>query len=531
MKVILTIIDGMAFHLVDNFLYHLNTLYKFSQEGVYSRLESVYPAITPIALASLFTGLQPKNHGIVAPKIFVKGRKLSHPLTAYNSSSLTAEPIWSILGKKGYKVLVTSAPQALPDKWKLDNVILFDPYKSKIKKCTKGYVIKEGENRILGNKWNVKIDNNTFYITLPDGKEVKLAQGEWSNPIEFNAKCGGKDVNGIAFLHAREKDIYLTPPSFFTDWSNNKILLEEVWKNIALKEGIILDGDYKSLNKGLISFEEYMKTVELSYNFFYKYTEYLLTKTSWDFAITYLPTIDNLQHLLYGIDDSRALDAIFNAYKLADKFVELNSRYADTIFICSDHGISKIRKKIYINKILEKINVLKIEDGKIDWRRTKAFYGGGGIIRINLKDREENGIVSKEEFPKLVKYIVRNLENIVDDGEKVFTRIYEKESPAGDREGDIEITPRYLYGMSSDVESTDDEIIKQVIPYKTSTGDHGYFRKEDMYGAFFAYGDKIRKTREKMEVRIIDIAPTILKLFNVQNKKSDGRALVEVLRL
>ncbi|ARM75984.1 alkaline phosphatase family protein [Acidianus manzaensis] len=530
MKVILSVIDGASYHLINNFLYNLPNFYKISKEGIYGSLESSYPSITPVALASLFTGLLPKNNGVTAPKMYLKGRKLYSPLLAYTSYSLIADPIWTILAENKYKVIVTSAPQALPDRWKLDNLILFDPYRSKIKKFSRGYVLTEGENNVAGSKWIVKKNDNAFYVSFPGTKisEIKLETDQWSDQLEFIAKIKEKEIKAITFLHARKDNIYITPPLFLTDWSNRKDVLQNVWDNIVLKYGMILDGDYKSLNSGIITFEEYLKTAELAFNFFYEYTKYLLANFEWDFAITYLPIVDNFQHLLYGIDDSKSLDYIFKAYEYADKFIEMNLNYTDNIFICSDHGISKVKKRIYINKILERINVLKINNNRIDWRKTKAYYGGGGIIRINLKDREENGIVRIEEFPKLVNYIVRNLEKITDGEEKIFTRIYQKQKPAGDREGDIEIGIDGFYSISTDIEKENE--IEDVIPYKTITADHGYYRKDDLYGIFFAYGKNIIKNSRKINLKIVDIVPTILKLFGISPKKTDGIPYLEMIK-
>ncbi|WP_252896592.1 alkaline phosphatase family protein [Metallosphaera hakonensis] len=152
MKILLVVVDGLAYHLTERFIHQLPTFQELMERGIYGPLESTYPSITPVALASLFTGATPKTHGVVSPRIFVKGRRIQSSISAFSSSSLLVDPIWVDLGKRGYKVIVTSAPQALPDKWKLDNVVLFDPYKAKIKKCSESSILKEGENEFLGKK-------------------------------------------------------------------------------------------------------------------------------------------------------------------------------------------------------------------------------------------------------------------------------------------------------------------------------------------------------------------------------------------
>ncbi len=200
----------------------------------------------------------------------------------------------------------------------------------------------------------------------------------------------------------------------------------------------------------------------------------------------------------------------------------------DNIVICSDHGISKVQKRVYINKLLEKINLLKLNEDRIDWKHTKAFYGGGGIIRVNLMNRERYGIVNKKEFPKLIRYIMRNLEMLEDPENhvRIFTSIYANEMPADDRKGDIAIMGVSKgYSLSSVIGNTD--IIESVIPYRTSTADHGYYKAEDMEGIILMQGKNFRKG-QSINCRIIDVAPTISKIFNV-DMRVDGRVLTEAL--
>ncbi|BFI75493.1 alkaline phosphatase family protein [Sulfurisphaera ohwakuensis] len=537
MKVLLIIIDGASYKIIEKIKDKLPTINKLINSGFYGKLESVFPSLTPIALASLITGNLPEHNGITAPKIFIKGRSLSSPLSAFSSEGLKSDPIWAYLGKHGYKVTVTSNPQALPDKWKIKDVILFDPYKSKIKKCSDAKVLSEGENKILSNIWLVEKRNSKYLIvyTSPYGeKEIELEEGEWSEPIEILGKCGKDELKGTVFLHARHENVYVSPISFFNyKWGNNTELQEKIWNFIVNKHGMILDGDYHSLYKGIITLDEYLKTIELTYSFFLNYTLFMLENTNWDFAITYLPIVDNLQHLLYGINEEKAFEHIVKGYEMADEFIRAQLNYADVFFVCSDHGIAEVEKKIFINKFLEKINVLKLNDNEeIDWSKTKAYYGGGGQIRINLKNREKNGIVSHREFPKLVRYIVRNLENLVDEekNERIFTSIVARESPANDREGDIYITGlKEKYGISSLVKK-DMNIIEKIEYYKMTSGEHGYFRKDDLYGIIIFY-DKKSNTRRKFisNAKIIDVAPTILKLFNVTNVKMDGKPIITLV--
>ncbi|WP_338599800.1 alkaline phosphatase family protein [Sulfolobus tengchongensis] len=533
LKTLLMVIDGVSYTIFDQFRYNLETMNNLVENGVFGKLESVFPTVTPVALASLFTGKLPANHGITSTKIFVKGNSLSKPLLAHSSISLNADPIWYILAKNGYKVLVVSAPQALPDKWKLNNLLLFDPYKAKIKECSKGYLLNIGNNTINGVKINVENNNGKYKLEIIDIENntltLNLDLNEWTPPLEVKMKCKDKEVKGVFRLKGLSSGIYITPPTFLIpNWSNNHELQNEVWENVVKKYGMILDGDYLSLKSNIISFNDYYETLKFAYEFFYNYSLFLLKRADWDFAITYLPIVDNIQHLLLGVNDSKSLDYIFQVYKLADNFVKAHLELVDNIIICSDHGINKIKKRVYINRLLEKLNVLKISDDKIDWKKTKAYYGGGGIIRINLKEREKFGIVSKNEFTKLIKYLTVNLEKLEDPetGERIFTVIYSNETPASDRQGDIIIkgvNPKY--SISSSIEKND--IFESVIPYNTVTADHGYYGNDDINGIVIFYGKSFAKRRINM--KIIDIAPTILKIYGLIYR-ADGKIINEVFR-
>ncbi|WP_252896594.1 hypothetical protein [Metallosphaera hakonensis] len=70
--------------------------------------------------------------------------------------------------------------------------------------------------------------------------------------------------------------------------------------------------------------------------------------------------------------------------------------------------------------------------------------------------------------------------------------------------------------------------IEPVIPYSTSTGDHGFYRKEDLYGVIMGIGKNVAKGK-KIRARIIDVAPTLLKIMEIQAPRMEGRALVEAL--
>lgn len=72
MKVLLVVIDGLSFSVFERIKDKLPVMKDLIEKGFYSKLESVFPSLTPVALASLATGFNPKNNGVNSSKIYLK---------------------------------------------------------------------------------------------------------------------------------------------------------------------------------------------------------------------------------------------------------------------------------------------------------------------------------------------------------------------------------------------------------------------------------------------------------------------------
>ncbi|MGC9104908.1 MAG: alkaline phosphatase family protein [Thermoprotei archaeon] len=532
MRVLLIVIDGLSYDVLERFKDQLPNISSLINTGVYGRLESVFPALTPVAIASLITGTTPKTHGIVSPKIFVKGRKLSDPISAFSSEGLLVDPIWYHLGRRGKRVIVASSPQALPDRWGLPNVKLIDPFRTKVKRCSDAFFVKEGEHRVHGRVWLVGRNGLGYEIAYPkddDYDVVKLRPGETLGPISFDAKCKDRELKGITFLRAKDEGVYIAPSAYQTyEWSNDRELMEELWEKVFKVHGVMLDSDHHSIQRGQATLEDFMWTASLSAKFFTEYSKYLLSTRDWDFAITYFPVVDNVQHLLYGFYEQFE-EEIKRAYHMADQFVSAHLDLADLVIIASDHGISRVRKRFFPNKLLMDLGLLHVnEKNEIDWSKTKAIYAGGGFFRVNLRGREDSGVVRKEEYRKVVKTIVKALESL--NSEDLFLSILENEVPSGDREGDVVFVIKEPYGVSNAVRK-DVNVIEEIQPLKFASGDHGYFRKDDFNGVIIASAKGAKFAKKLQRARIIDVAPTILKLYGIDNVKTEGNPIPEILRL
>lgn len=72
---------------------------------------------------------------------------------------------------------------------------------------------------------------------------------------------------------------------------------------------------------------------------------------------------------------------------------------------------------------------------------------------------------------------------------------------------------------------------QKIGPFLTSHGGGGHgwspFHPE-MMGSFIAFGPSIQQNVQLNTVRLVDIAPTIAKLLNIEMKNVEGRVLSEI---
>jgi len=190
--------------------------------------------------------------------------------------------------------------------------------------------------------------------------------------------------------------------------------------------------------------------------------EKFLREKDWDFFMMVEMGTDRMHHALWAHHDkthfkhdpaSPFKEAIHNYYKHVDE--KLGTLFkalpeGTRIMIVSDHGVQKMKGGLAINDWLiengylvlkedvskpTRIEKLIIEN-KIDWSRTTAWVLGGyyGKLYINLKGREEKGIVRPGYFEAVRNRLVKEIKAIHEEdfitGEKkkMNTRIFKPEA-------------------------------------------------------------------------------------------------------
>jgi len=395
-------------------------------------------------------------------------------------------------------------------------------------------------------------------------KAAVLSEGEWSKPI--NAVI---HIKGVAYTVApRFKVLRITPLEDFrlyrsimrpleAKWCTDEELKKKVWENVVLKTGMITDGDWWGLVNGWFGPETYMETVKFTNDFFKELTIYLLENTDWNLLLAYTPIVDNVQHQFLGLIspempyyDPKMAEIyskyIEEAYTWADEIVDEVLKRVNlsntVVMVVSDHGQWPVKKIVYINSALAEAGLITYdENGKIVWDKTKAYFIGYCQIWVNLKGREENGIVEPKEYEKVVDEIIRVLTNLRDPstGEPVIGLIMTNEQAkalglSGPRAGDVVFTmrPGYMASTSLKLEDGKPVIFDDVVPLKTVTGMHGdlpYY--PELHAMFAAIGKGIVEGKTIPPVRTIDVAPTISLILGIEKPANAvGKAILDMLK-
>ncbi len=266
--------------------------------------------------------------------------------------------------------------------------------------------------------------------------------------------------------------------------------------------------------------------------------EYLIRTRPTDFAMMVEIGPDRMHHAFWKYSDpthrfyeknSAFKDAIVEYYELLDcKLAGLLEKIpADThVFVVSDHGAQPMAGGFCINDWLrlqglltlkkEPENPTKFDESMVDWSATKAWAWGGYYARIfiNLEGREPQGRVSPERYEDLLREISTKLQvvNEKDSDTPIGNKVLRPDEISPERKGlgdypDLMLYPGNLrYRAIGSVGNPD--IFVDCNDTGPDDANHA------MDGVFIYRGPACRGAYRD-DLRLLDVGPTILKLFDI----------------
>jgi predicted AlkP superfamily phosphohydrolase/phosphomutase len=254
-------------------------------------------------------------------------------------------------------------------------------------------------------------------------------------------------------------------------------------------------------------------------------------------------TPDRIQHMFWrftepdhpanrGLPPSGAFaQVIDDCYRRCDAVVGKAFAFCDdeTLFIAlSDHGFNSFRRGVHLNTWLHDNSLLALHDGvrpgeaagdllrQVDWSRTKAYALGLGGIYLNLKGREEQGIVPPEEGEALKAAMARGLTGLSDperDNALAIHQVQPREAiyhgPYLEEAPDlmVDFAPGYRISWSSSMGGIAESVFEDNV--KKWSGDH-IIDPAHVPGALF-----MNRPFRAERARLLDLAPTILAALGV----------------
>jgi len=416
----------------------------------------------------------------------------------------------------------------------------------------------------------IEVVNDKQAIIKIQDREEKLEVGNWSDWFVIKFKMNPLiKVYGMGRFYLisikPEFRLYLCPINFYPrkppfPISYPESFCRKLAEQIGLYKTLGWAIDTWALSEKRIDEKAFLEDLFYTMNQREEIMMNMLKKKDFDLFLFIFQASDRVQHMFWRLIDEthpaydrekaeRYGEAILKVYQKMDEIVGEVMPFVDeetTLFVVSDHGFHPFRKAVNLNTWLvkngymtlssEKGKEYKLEDlfGKgefwpnVDWQRTKAYALGLGCIYINLKGREIYGIVKPgNKYNGLKKKIVTKLKNLRDPvtGKRVIVDVYKRENIY---KGEyLKEAPDLVVGFNEGYrvswQTALGGIPPEIIVENRSnwSGDHCSLDPSITKGIFLS-----NKKFTGESPSIIDIAPTVLEIFNLSiPEEMDGKPI------
>ncbi len=129
-KLIVIGIDGMDYDVVEKYEDFLPNISGMLKENGYNRLRSVFPADTTPAWTTIFTGLDPSEHGIIN-FVNVGDRENKYKPISFDDAAFKERTFWDKLNASGYRCAVLF-PMNIKEGWEIGGLMITRPYEGKM---------------------------------------------------------------------------------------------------------------------------------------------------------------------------------------------------------------------------------------------------------------------------------------------------------------------------------------------------------------------------------------------------------------
>ena len=277
----------------------------------------------------------------------------------------------------------------------------------------------------------------------------------------------------------------------------------------------------------------------------------LLRSKPWDFFMMVEMGTDRLHHVFWHHCDpahpkyeaGNPFETAFrDYYRMLDREVgSLLEALPDdaVVILMSDHGARAMTGGVCFNDWLAKEGYLalerplegrtKIAEAPVDWSKTVAWGDGGyyGRLFLNVKGREPDGVVDPADYERVRDELTGKLESMAGpDRGSLSNRVFKPQDVYPEVRGvapdlivyfgDLEWRSVGTLGMGE---------AGGVFTYENDIGPDG--ANHDRFGVFALSGARGAEPGRREGMRLIDVGPTIMKLYDLPEPEGvQGRSLL-----
>ena len=383
-----------------------------------------------------------------------------------------------------------------------------------------------------------------------DSQSLHLKVGEYSEWIPVKFKAGlGFSARGICRFYLKELspevEVYVTPVNIdpghpdlpISHPVTYSIYLSKLFGPYAT---LGLAEDTWALNEEVLDDQAFLAQCYANHEDRERMLFDALDKTRQGLCACVFDTTDRVQHMFwrYLEDDHPAArkvpreqrpNVIEDLYRRMDSLIGRVMNQLDDqtlLLVVSDHGFKSFARCVNLNAWLHQHGYLALKQGKsesgdwfedVDWSRTRAYTMGLNGLYLNLKGREREGIVNPGAEAEALKNQLRGKLNGLADpasGRIGVTGVFDCDAvyagPYVDNAPDLIVG--YGDGFRASWDSVMGKVTGQIFEdnLKAWSGDH-CIDPRLVPGVLFSN----RKIDDEKPA-IVDVAPTILKLFGLQ---------------
>jgi predicted AlkP superfamily phosphohydrolase/phosphomutase len=384
---------------------------------------------------------------------------------------------------------------------------------------------------------------------------IVLRAGEWSDwqPVEFALGMPSflptLRVSGIVRFYLMEVRptfrLYVTPINIDpSDPGDQKIseppgFVTDIAGDLGLFYTAGFQEDHKALSNRIFEDAEFHQQADYVLKERLDLLEYAKANYENGLLFFYFSSTDLQAHMFWWDGDEkhpvrtpeeakRYHGAILDLYRRMDAVVgDVWNRYGDdaTVIVMSDHGFCNFRRQFNVNTWLRDNGYLQPSDAKsllnprsgklVDWTKTRAYGLGLNGLYLNLRGRERDGVVNLADRDQLLRDISEKLLDVRDpeSGQPIIARVYRAdEIYKGEFVKDApDLLIGYRRGYRASWAATLGDMTEEVISDNASawSADH-CIAAEEVPGVVFS-----NKPIRRKQPSLVDLAPTILELFNV----------------